>query len=143
MFHKSNFDHKMHRIQRDMLSLASEIAKNNGTDLDFTDSSIKKLDTIIGVIAVELNEEGIRTQQDFLNSEGAQGIAEALACYFAACIERNYSKGVWVEDPNGGPWPIFIYDDKRELYPFDWIMKKLIDPANFSLHKVYAQSVEA
>lgn len=125
-----------------MLSFADEIANNNDTDLDFTDTSIKELDAMISAISVEFSEEGIRTQQDFINSEGVRGISEALACYLVECIERNYVKGVWIEDPKNGPWPIFIFKNKKELYPFDWVMRKFIEPDNFSLAQVYTQSID-
>lgn len=138
---RKDFNDKMHETQRNMLALAQEIAQNNNASLDYSDGSIEELDKFLPLITKEFKEVGVKSADDFLDSEEAQGIAETLGCYIVECIERNHTRGTWVEDPDGRPWPGFTAGGDEIIYPLDWVMKKLINPDEYFLKNVYNDNV--
>ena len=90
-------------------------------------------DSMLMGIVGELEDAGVR-KREIESNESAQGIAEALGCYIAECIERQYGKGQWSQDDDGYS---FRVASGAVIYPMTWAMKKLIDPSEYSLAETY------
>lgn len=137
----NRFDREMHAVQRRMLPHAQAIGQNNGVELDYSDESIARIDAMMPGIVKEFHDEGITIVPDQVEQDpGVLGIVEALGCYVVQCIENNHRKGVWVQEP-GYPWPGYNISKERTLYPFDWVLKKTIDPEGYSLAERYGKFI--
>lgn len=137
---KKDYNALMRKNQKKMLKYAEEIGRNHGITLDYDDASIDYVDQILVYIAKECREEGFITPEQIEQNDGALGIAEIFGRYIVECIERNYIKGKWFADPNS-PWPGYVIDDVRAIFPLDWVLKKLADPEGYSINTPYDEWV--
>lgn len=137
-FLKKDFNKEFHKVQKAMLPHAEELATHNGVKLDYTDKSMKALDEMFVKIAKEFDEAGIHGG-DIESNESAQGIAEAVGCYIAECIEKYHGKGRWIQESDGYG---FQLQTGGVVYPMIWVMKKLLDPSDYSLEKTYKQWIK-
>lgn len=145
MFFKKDFNKFAHGLQKTMLKYAENLGENNKVVLDYSDGSIKELDKVFPKIVAEFHDAGIRDPTDLEKDEGVQGIAHSLGFYMVECLERNHQKGTWMDtDPvsKEGVWCV-VFNNGLVIYPFDWVIKKFIDPKGYSVNVTYAKTVVA
>lgn len=138
---RKDYNKQMRELQASMLGYAEEIANLNDATLDYTDESMKTLDAMLPHITKEHHDAGFTTQEEIMSQESAHGIAEALGFYIAECIERNHGAGEWIKDPEGHNWPLFKVHEHLVVTPIDWVMKKIINPDEYSLANVYSEYI--
>jgi len=136
---KKDFDKEFHKVQKSMLAHAEQLAANQGISLDYTSGSIGALDSILVGIAREFEEANVPIDEIETN-ESAQGIAEAVGCYIAECIERQHGKGRWLKSEDG--YGFEIRSGATVVYPMLWVMKKMLDPSGYSLEHTYNKWVK-
>jgi hypothetical protein len=142
MMKTTSFDSEMRKIQKQMLSYAEELARNKGKKLDYTDKSIRQLDVLLESIAEEFREAGISKAQQFMSEDSSQGIAESIGSYIVECIEKNHEPGEWVEaDEQSGQTISYKTSKGVTIFPFDWVIKKMIDPKGYSVSDTYKEWV--
>jgi len=143
MFFKKDFNKFAHKLQKTMLPHAEELGKGNGVTLDYSDASIKDLDKICLNVVAELHAMGIHSPIDIEKDDGVQGIAHSLGFYIVECLERGHYKGTWTDiDPvsKENVWCI-VFRNGYVIYPFDWVIKRILDPKGYSLGTAYAKTI--
>jgi hypothetical protein len=142
-FKKPDFNTTLHNAQKNMQKHAHKIAANNGVVLDYSEDSILALDKMLPAITQEFRDASHTTDDDLTHDDGAKGIAEALGCYIAECAERKQGKGEWLEaDPETSePRYGLKLPSGAVIFPIDWVLKKLINPSQYSIHDSYKQYV--
>lgn len=118
---------------KNMLKYAQEFGKSNGINLDYSEASIKQLDTL-------LNEfhEGYSNDPN-PDEESLSGLALALGIYLGESLKQNRKDIMWRygEPAAGGPATAYLYWNGNEAYPVDWIAKHITDGTKESTFKKY------
>lgn len=136
---KNNFSNTMHDAQKAMLKHALAIAQHNHTELSLNRPSVGQLDALLERIAVEMEQEGLKTEEQLAHHDGVKGICESLGAYIAECAEHRLGKGEWSDtNPEGGePALALTLRTGTTIFPMDWVLKKLLDPKGYSIAEVF------
>jgi len=99
---------------------AVEIGKDYDFTLDFTDESIKNVETILADIHNEYKKSK--------NDEGLNGLAFIFGFYIIEVIEKNHGKGRMEQnDPELGENSFPFYWNDGTLFPIAWCQKRIFD----------------
>ena len=107
-------------IKNNLIAHAIEVGKENNITLDFSDASIKDVETILSL----LNKDFEKTKND----EGLHGLAYMFGFYIIEVIEKNHGKG-WIErdHPDFGENVFPFYWNGETLFPLAWCQKRIFD----------------
>src|SRR2546430_17300493 len=90
-----NTSPQMRKIQRDLVAIALDIARDNDIELDLTEKSIGQVDRLLQ----ELHEAYKHQNEKTPESEAAMyGIALEMAAYIIEVIEHVHGQGTWKRD---------------------------------------------
>ena len=132
---------QLHIVQQDRQELVARLAARHGITLDYTDASMQDLDRLLERMLAVYAAEGIPTE-DLPKSQGVKDVCELLGFYIAECIERNYAKGVWLEQHPDTKRPgLCLKVKSRIVTPADWAMASLT--GNSSVWQAYSTFVTA
>lgn len=118
-----------------MLNHAREFGEGNGIDMDYSDTSIKKLDAL-------LNEfhEGYSNDPN-PDEESLSGLVLMLGIYLGESLKQHKRGVVWRygEPAAGGPATAYLQQGDNEVYPVDWIAKQLMNGKKESVLQKYQE----
>ncbi len=108
-------------LQKTLTDLALKLAKYYKIDLDFSVSSIEKVEEILS----KISEDYQKTK----NEEGIKGMALEMAAYTITVIEKNITVGKWERDSKEFGKDAFPYDlgDGNIIFPYAWSLKRIYD----------------
>jgi hypothetical protein len=136
-----SFNKQMHIVQQDRLKWVSQLAGRHSVILDFSDSSLASVETLLKKMAEAYAAEGVKGG-DLRSNQGAIDACETLGFYVVECIERNYRKGSWVErNPNTGKPQLCFKVKGRTIVPAEWAMDALVGDS--SIWHTYSAFVTA
>ena len=112
-----------HLLKKEALTLAQNTASVFDIELDFSNSSIKKVEKILSKFS-----ESYKVNP---KEKEASKIAFSFASYIIEVVERNFpdKKGEWkIDDLEFGKetYP-YIFSDGSVMFPVAWCMKRIID----------------
>ena len=103
-----------------LVRLAVDIGKGMRRSLDFTDSSIDAVESILS----EIHDDYARTKDE----EGLRGIALEFAAYVIEVIERNHGAGEWFRNHEEFGTETFPFNWKGvTIFPYAWCLKRIVD----------------
>ena len=115
-----NENSELKELKSKMIEQAIGVAKEFNVILDFSDNSIKNVESILS----ELNVEYERTKND----EGLNGLAYMFGFYIVDVIERNHGKGrLERHHPEFGENSFPFYWNDGTLFPMGWCQKRIFD----------------
>jgi hypothetical protein len=125
----------MPAIKARMCSLAEEIARENfGVRLDYSPSSILRVEEILGAIHTDLKKSG--------DTKGINGIALEFGAYIVAVIEKHYGPAKWERDhAQFGRDSFPLYWQGSTLFPYGWCQKRLLDGPGDNVHTKFQELV--
>ena len=108
-------------LQKNLTELALQIAKEQySIDLDFSHSSISKVEFILADIHEEYKDTG--------ETEGLKGIAMEFGFYIAATIQKNTQSGVLEKDhPQIGENTFPFYWNESAVFTYGWCENRIYD----------------
>ena len=113
-------DKKARKLQKELIGYAKEIAKSYGYSLDYTDNSIKTVESILTQIHNDYKKSK--------DSDGLDGIAFEFGFYIMAVIEKNYGKGLLgINDEVFGENTFPFYIGTITAFPIEWCKKRIYD----------------
>jgi len=107
-------------LKNELITQAIDVAKDYNVKLDFSDESIKNVETILS----KIHKEYIRSKND----NGLNGIAYMFGFYIIEVIEKNHGKGkIERNHPDFGENVFPFYWNGSTLFPFAWCQKRIFD----------------
>lgn len=107
-------------LQIELCGYAIDIAKGFGFSLDYSNHSIKHVETILGYI----HEDYMKDK----NEEGLNGVALEFAFYIGTVIQRVYNVGCFEKDHEEfgeNSYPYYI--NGGSIFPHAWCYKRIFD----------------
>lgn len=130
-------DKKLRSFQQKLLKPTLEEAKNYGHSLDYSINSLSIIDNILNNLHLEYqNDENIEKGE---NQEAYSGLAMCYAAYIIEVIERAHGKGeLRRTDPTNEDVVFALYIDKKLIFPYNWVIKKIIDGGSDNIFRTYS-----
>ena len=116
----ANNNNEIAQLRAKLLDKAITLGIDANLKLDFSDSSISKVENFLS----QLHDEYIKTGND----EGLHGLAIILGFYIMQVIEKNHGKGQLARDHSDfgeNTFP-FIWNN-RTMFPVAWCQKRIFD----------------
>ena len=111
---------KLLELQKQAVNQAVEIGKDYNFTLNFTDASIKNVETILA----DIHNEYKKSKDD----KGLNGLAFIFGFYVIEVIEKNHGKGrMEQDDPEFGENSFPYYWKDATLFPIAWCQKRIFD----------------
>ena len=109
------FPEKVAFFQSEAVSMARE---SYGISLDYSPSSVKQVEEILGKLHDEYQRRG--------TTEGQRGLALAYGAYIGEVIRREAGEGRWApDDPKFGVGTMPLYWRGHTTFPVTWCLKRL------------------
>lgn len=128
---------ELRKFQQRLLEPTLEEALNYGHTLDYTVNSLAKIDDILTKLHLQYSTDVDREKQE--NSEGYSGLAMCYAAYIIEVIERVNGKGE-LRKPSINTEEDYVFElyvDKKIIFPYNWVIKKIIDGGDDNIVKTY------
>jgi len=107
-------------LQLELVRLAVDVAATFGESLDFSNESVKVVETICAQLHETYTESG--------NDDGFNGIALEFGAYIATVIQHNFGEGVLERDhPDFGENSYPFVDSRGTIFPYNWCLKRIFD----------------
>tara|TARA_R110000868_G_C10590272_1_gene739497 strand:+ start:110 stop:529 length:420 start_codon:yes stop_codon:yes gene_type:complete len=121
-------------IKKELIYHAIEVGKEYEIELDFTDESIKNVETILS----NLHKEYKISKSD----DGLNGLAYMFGFYIIDVIEKNHGKGrIERNHPDFGENVFPFYWNGGTLFPLAWCQKRIFDGDGDNVEFKYRISV--
>ncbi|WP_298782764.1 hypothetical protein, partial [uncultured Polaribacter sp.] len=108
------------KLRNKLVSLALQIGKSYNYNLDYSENSIKNVESILSEFHEDYKETG--------NEEGLLGISYEFGLYIVGVIEKNHGKGILKKDHKDfGENSYPFYWNEGTIFPCSWCYKRIFD----------------
>lgn len=115
-----NNNNEIVQLRAKLLDQAITLGINANLKLDFSDSSISRVENFLS----QLHDEYIKTGND----EGLHGLAIIMGFYIIEVIERNHGKGQLERNhPHYGENTFTFFWNNNTIFPVAWCQKRIFD----------------